>query len=257
MLKVLCAVGMISAACISSAKPPFLITFKEYYKPNPSSVLGQAKCEICHGQVPRRNPYGKELKKLLDSSSDGKLTVDMLKQVEGADSDGDGYTNADEIIGGVLPGDPASHPSGPAGKATSVPVTQASNSIIPANGFHPIVIHFPIALFLFGVLLEFVCLRKKVDALGTAAVWNIHGALASMAIVVPTGVAAWLVGGHKLEGAMLFHMICAGSSLLLMAVTIVTRRKAGNSSGAYWAILLLTALVIGATGFFGGQMVYG
>jgi uncharacterized membrane protein len=257
-LRLLSAFLLFAVAGAVEAKPPFLITFNDYYKPDPSSALGQAKCGICHTQPPTRNAYGKDLKKLVDASSDGNLTVDMLKQVESLDSDGDGYTNADEIIAGFLPGDPASHPSGSPGKATSVPAASTpSSSIIPSNGFHPIFIHFPIALFLFGVFLEFVGIRKKNSALGVGAVWNLHAALASLLIVIPTGVAAWLIGGHKLEGAMLFHLISAVSSALLMTGSIFVRKKVGNEDKGYWVLLILAAAAISATGYFGGQMVYG
>jgi len=257
-LKPLLILLVLVMAVLGEAKPPFLVTFKSYYKPDPSSPLGKAGCAICHTQAPRRNAYGKDLKKLLNDSPSGQLTIEILKQAEPLDSDGDGYTNADEIKAGNLPGDPENHPVGPPGKATSVPVAAApSSSIIPPNGYHPVFIHFPIALFLFGVFLEFAGIRKKNTSLGIGAIWNLHGALASLVIVIPTGVAAWLVGGHKLEGAMLYHLISASSSLVLMASSIFARKKVGNEDKGYWALLLLAAVAIGLTGFFGGQMVYG
>lgn len=233
------------------------------YKPSESSALGQAKCAICHTSAPKKNPYGKELKKALDASADGQFTVEILKKVESIDSDGDGWTNGDEIAAGFLPGDHNSHPSGtppkpgsthasPADKAGS-----AGGSIIPSHAFHPAVVHFPIALFLFAVLVEFVASRRQSDVLRVVALWNLTGAFASMALVAPTGIAAWLLGQHKLEGNMLIHLLMAIASLLLMAVTLAVRKKQGPDSKAYWAILLISAIVIGLTGHFGGTMVYG
>lgn len=244
-------------AAVCPAKPQFLIVFNNTYHPDQSSPLGEAKCGICHTTPPHRNPYGKDLKKLVDGSPDGMLTSAMLKAVEGLDSDGDGYTNGEEIAQGFLPGDPSNHPSKHGGMPKSFGSSRAESPLIPSHAYHPAFVHFPIALFLFAVLLEYLGIRRKDSALGTAAVWNLHGALASMAIVVPTGIAAWLLGGHKLEGAMLYHMICAGGGGVFMIVTIMSRKRYGNTSRAYWFEMILCAILICAAGYFGGQMVYG
>jgi uncharacterized membrane protein len=182
------------------------------------------------------------------------MTEEILRQAEKLDSDGDGYTNIEEISQGFLPGDPASHPSVHGVKAIK---GDSGSSLIPSHAFHPAFVHFPIALFLFGVLLEFVGIRKKNPAVSVAAAWNLHGALASLAIVAPTGIAAWLLGELKLQGVMLYHMICAIASLALMTVVLMARKRVGNESKSYWALLLLAAIVIGLTGYFGGLMVYG
>jgi hypothetical protein len=42
-----------------------------------------------------------------------------------------------------------------------------------------------------------------------------------------------------------------------MIGTLVARKKLGNSSKTYLAILVLSAIIIGGTGYFGGQLVYG
>jgi len=247
----------------SQAKPEFLDLFLKHYKPDPSSALASARCGICHdGRPPKKNVYGKALGAELDKSSDGQLTEAMLLAVESQDSDGDKFSNGDEIKQGFLPADPTSHPAGapktaPAG-TSSAPDEGGLMALLAKEGYlHPAVIHFPIGLYLFGVILEFFGLRKKIDALGIAAAWNFGGALAAMALVAPTGVAAWLLGKHALEGNMLIHLILAVTSLVLMALTIVLRKKLGPSNTGYLVFIVVTALVIGATGHFGGQMVYG
>lgn len=255
-LRVACLFAFLLAAAVCLGRPEFLVVFKDTYKPDPSSLLGQAGCATCHTQPPHRNPYGRALQKLVDVSPTKMLTPDMLRQVEGLDSVGNGSTNGDKIRAGLLPGDPSSHPkqgpgkSGPQGAPFSSP-------LIPSHAYHPVFIHFPIALFLFGMLLEFLGLRKQNVALGTAALWNLSGALTSMAIVVPTGIAALLIGAHKLEGTMLYHLLSGVASLLLMAVCLILRKKRGNADEAYWMALVLAAALICVTGYFGGQLVYG
>ena len=253
---------LVATVGLCEAKPPFWELYRTYYKIDPDQPTGQAKCKNCHAEGNRRNVYGKELAKLVKMSDYNMLTIDMLKQVESMDSDGDGWTNGDEIKNGYLPGDPASHPSGkpgdpiqPAPKA--VTAATVSSGLIPNHTYHPAIIHFPIGLFLFGVLMEFFGLRKKNPDFGKVAQWNLQGALCSMGLVVPTGVAAWLRGAHKLEGPMLIHLIFAASSVVLIWVCINMRKKLGSENQAYHILLALTALAIVIAGHYGGVMVYG
>ena len=251
---------LVGTILTAEARPPFLALFKDYYKVDSNSALGQAGCKTCHAEGTTRNPYGKELSKLVKMSDDGKLTDSMLKQVENFDSDGDGYKNGDEITQGSLPGDPNVHPEGKPGdppKKVAASSPGMLSTLLPANGFHPVVVHFPIALFLFGVLLEILGIRKSNSELGKAAGWNLVGALASLSIVAPSGIAAWLLGGHKLEGTMLIHMLLAITSLGLMIATLVARKKFGHTDKVYLVVLILTAIIVGLTGHFGGQLVYG
>jgi len=263
VIKLLMLAALAMLATVSEAKPGFLDVFKATYNVDDASALGSAKCGVCHSTVPKRNPYGKDVKKALDASPDGKMTSEILKQVEAIDSDGDGWSNGDEIKAGFLPGDPASHPTGtpPKGEKVVSPTSSksgdASSSMIPAHAFHPAVVHFPIALFLFAVVLEFLGIRRKSEALGIAAAWNLGGAMLSMAAVVPTGVGAWLIGQHKLEGTMLIHLLMGVSSLILMGATLGFRKKLGYEAKVYWTLLLVTAIVISLTGYFGGEIVYG
>ncbi len=262
LYRTLLFLAVLLSASLCQAKPPFLALFKDYYKVDGSTALGQAACKTCHvEQGTRRNPYGKDLSKLVKMSPDGVLTLDMLKQVENLDSDGDGWKNIDEIQQGNLPGNPSDHPDGKPGdppkKKKAVSSGSFLSSLLPSNGYHPVVVHFPIALFLFGLLLEILGIRKSNTELGKAAGWNLVGALASLSVVVPSGIAAWLLGGHKLEGTMLVHLILAISALALMITTLVTRKKLGHTHKGYLFVLILTAVIVAVTGHFGGLMVYG
>jgi uncharacterized membrane protein len=42
-----------------------------------------------------------------------------------------------------------------------------------------------------------------------------------------------------------------------MSGTLVARKKLGNEAKGYLAILVITAVIVGLTGHFGGQLVYG
>lgn len=68
--------------------------------PNACSTLVTAanNCSLCHTSVPSRNPYGNDIR-----NSNGPA-------IESLDSDGDGYTNGQEILlDCTLPGVASSH----------------------------------------------------------------------------------------------------------------------------------------------------
>lgn len=97
----------------SMAEPSFLETFTKFYRPAAGTALANAKCVTCHGPEGHlvKNFYGKRLMEPVENSDSGTVTPDILIEVEGEDSDGDGYTNLEEIVSGTLPGDPKSHPN--------------------------------------------------------------------------------------------------------------------------------------------------
>ena len=78
-------------------------------------------CSTCHSFGRRTNVYGSEVKSALrqaigDNSmqlTEGQAVekfVDSMNDIEELDSDGDGFSNVDEIAARTFPGDPDDHP---------------------------------------------------------------------------------------------------------------------------------------------------
>lgn len=105
-------VGLTALVTVSAlALPPFGKDFAGVYKVAKGSTLGKAECAVCHiGKTPKLNPYGQDLKKAMADAKTKKLTADVLKAVEGLDSDKDGAKNGEEIKADSLPGDAKSKP---------------------------------------------------------------------------------------------------------------------------------------------------
>ena len=125
----------LALATLGLAKPPFLKVFMETYKIRPNSPLGKAKCLACHlpPAPPKRNSYGLDVQDAMESAHARMLTAEILKAVEKKDSDGDGFTNLEEIRAGTLPNDRKSKPAkrGKSTAATVEPSTLAAISMIP------------------------------------------------------------------------------------------------------------------------------
>jgi len=93
-------------AAIASADTGALADFKAQY---PGNSFGNS-CSICHTSPPTKNSYGDDLKK--EGGTADNIPPATFLAVEGLDSDGDGFTNIEEINAGTFPGNRASHPSG-------------------------------------------------------------------------------------------------------------------------------------------------
>lgn len=91
------------AAGTAAARPSYFATFTGIY----GLVEGEDlyACGVCHRRwegTGARNPYGSAVEQQLYI---GKLISDAILDIEAADSDGDGFTNVDEIaVHGTLPG---------------------------------------------------------------------------------------------------------------------------------------------------------
>src|ERR1700677_2192887 len=76
---------------------------------------------------------------------------------------------------------------------------------------HVVLIHFPIALFIAGVSLDFLACWTKRQALEFTAYVNLLLAAAMALPAVTTGLVAWqwALEGHRIKGILLLHMVFA------------------------------------------------
>ncbi len=229
--------------------PDILESFKKTYAPK--SALAEKGCLICHTSPPQWNPYGRAVKE----AKPGPVTAANFQAIEGEDSDGDGASNKDEIEAGTLPGDPKSTPEG-----TAAPVqapASSSGGLIPKHGFHPLIVHFPIALFLFGAFLEVFGWKKKEPDARKAGWWCILAGGLSSIFAAGSGLLGFFLNGYEWSGPPLIHFIFAISSVVTMLATVAWRRKGVQDSSAYFSLLILAAILVGLAGHFGAILVYG
>ena len=236
----------IAASGIAAAEPPFLEEFVKKYAP--TGELAKLECRICHTQPPQRNPYGRAVDEAKKTA--GRVDAALFASLEAADSDGDGTNNGDEIRAGTPPG--AGNPG-----AAPAPAEEAPGGLIPKHAFHPVVVHFPIALFIFGAFLEILGWRKSDETQRKAGWWCLlAGALTSVA-AAGLGLLSFFLNEYKWEpGPPLTHFLLAVSATILMLVTVGWRKKGPHTSTAYWALLILTTILVGVAGHFGGNLVY-
>ncbi len=267
-LKVALVVSLLGCIVASaSAKPAFWDTFKSKYDVPEGSKLMSAGCNVCHSGPPRKNKYGETVAAHLKAQARGKMSAEDLDAVGATDSDGDGFSNADEIKADTLPGDPQSKPPGAppssaggpgAGTAVATESSDSSSSpLAPPHSFHPLVVHFPIGLFLFGAFLEVVGKMKQRDELRKLAVWNLgFGAIAGILAAI-TGLIAYFRTEQPWSGDPLLHLIIAGAAAVLMVPVALWRRKSTPDTAVYWTLLMLVCALITVGGHLGAVLVYG
>jgi len=131
-------------------------------------------------------------------------------------------------------------------------------ALLQGHAQHPVIIHFPIALFIASIVFEVIAAWRKQPVLATVAYYNLLGAALTIPFAIATGLGAWhwQLESAAIKGNLRLHMICALTSALLIFSLSWMRsrlRSAGSSPNiAYWAVALVTLLVITLTGHLGG-----
>jgi len=131
-------------------------------------------------------------------------------------------------------------------------------ALLAGHAQHPVIIHFPIALFIASAVFEVLAVWRKQPAFASVAYYNLVGAALTVPLAIATGLGAWQwqLEGAALKGNLLLHMICGvtSASLIFLLYWMRSRlRKKGNSPGiAYFAVTLLALMMITLTGHLGG-----
>jgi uncharacterized membrane protein len=141
------------------------------------------------------------------------------------------------------------------------------NAIMAKHAQHVVLIHFPIALFLTGVALDFAAQWTKKSSLGAAAYINLLLAAVATVPAAATGLVAWqwALEGQRLKGILLLHVVFASISTGLIwtvwCMHFLARRAAGNGEmvakvlPAAWSRLVaevLGVIFVAITGHLGG-----
>ena len=119
---------------------------------------------------------------------------------------------------------------------------------------HVVLIHFPIALFLIGVLFDLVSRLKRDDRLGTAAQVNLTAAAICIVPAYLTGLLAWhfALDGQRLHGVLLYHLGLASATMALVITAWWLRSRTQSRPLISLAVELAGVLSISLTAHLGG-----
>ena len=131
-------------------------------------------------------------------------------------------------------------------------------ALLAGHAQHPVVIHFPIALFIASVFFELLALWRKQPVLAAVAYYNLLGAAITLPLAIATGIGAWRwqLEGAALKGNLRLHLLCALTSALLIFLLCGMRRRFHNKRIspriAYFTVTILALMAITLTGHLGG-----
>lgn len=131
-------------------------------------------------------------------------------------------------------------------------------ALLQGHAQHPVVIHFPIALFITSVAFEFLAIWRKNPVFASVAYYNLVGAAITLPFAIATGIGAWRwqLEGAALKGNLRLHLLCALTSALLIFFLcwMRTRLRAKQISPhiGYFAVTFLALMMITLTGHLGG-----
>jgi uncharacterized membrane protein len=131
--------------------------------------------------------------------------------------------------------------------------------VLPKHAQHVVLIHFPIALFIAGVVFDFLGRGKRASQLAGAAYLNFSAAAVTVLPALATGLLAWqfVLAGKRLNGLLLLHLIAAScAGMLIMTCWWIHRRARKNWSsllpGYRIPVELLGVAVLALTAHLGG-----
>jgi uncharacterized membrane protein len=131
-------------------------------------------------------------------------------------------------------------------------------ALLARHAQHPVIIHFPIALFIASVLFELLAIWRKYPVFASVAYYNLVGAATTIPLAIATGLGAWRwqLEGATLKGNLRLHLIFAltSASVIFLLCWMRSRlRGKGLSPGPiYVAVTLLALMLITLTGHLGG-----
>jgi uncharacterized membrane protein len=238
---------------VALAVPPSLEVFTDHYSPPDGSPLARAECTTCHAgpRTTALNPFGQDVQAEKHRLQAQSITRDLLDRLLALDSDGDGFTNFREIQAGSLPGDPRSTPQTLARDARWA-------GLFPAHSYHPLIVHFPIALFLFGAFLDVLGKLRRRPEMRMLARWNLAAGALGALVALGSGFAAWQRSGRSLEGNLALHLwLAIPAAVLVVSLTVWRLRHARADGRLYWVALVGTSAILAAAGHFGSAIVHG
>lgn len=252
---------LLTGLCANAfAKPDFLDLFMSVYHVKDSSNLGQQECLICHkteDDLKQLNAYGRDLREAMADAGATELTVDVLQNVGKLDSNGSGKTNEETIAADQNPGKEI-----PGKTVVVAPQPPKPKGLIPKNFFHPAIVHFPIALFITGLLLDFLGMRFNHKELLLCGWYNILLASISSFGGIATGFGAMFIQKVPFRGLIFQHMVLALTSaglMLIMVAMRVHRHEKIHLPGRilYYILAASCFVLISYAGHLGGMFVYG
>lgn len=128
--------------------------------------------------------------------------------------------------------------------------------IFARHAQHVVLIHFPIALFLIGVLFDLLARVRQDSRLAAAAHMNLAAAAICVVPAYLTGLLAWrfALEGQRIKGLLLYHLLLASATMILVISTWWLQQRAQSRPLISLIVELAGTLSISLTAHLGGYL---
>lgn len=131
--------------------------------------------------------------------------------------------------------------------------------------FHPLAVHFPIALVLAALAAETLGALTRQSLFSDAARFSI--VLAALSAMATAGL-GWAAGavahypGDLAETLWLHRWVGSGTGILIVVTAVLSeiaqrQEENGRTRRAYWVVLIFASLGVSVTGHLGASLIYG
>ncbi len=142
--------------------------------------------------------------------------------------------------------------------AASVNPFDLKAALLAGHAQHPVIVHFPIALFITSAVFDILGVWRKQPILAAVGYFNLLGAALTVPLAIATGLGAWQwqLEGAALKGNLGLHVICALTTAALIVSLcwkrLRLRAKGKSPRASYFVVMALGLMMITLTGHLGG-----
>lgn len=125
---------------------------------------------------------------------------------------------------------------------------------------HPLVVHFPVALWLTSALFDVLFLRSGDQGHLRASQWLVGLGLLGAAAAVVSGYVDYLplvaqgIGPEFVSRHRVHQLVAAVATVVYLVSFLARWRRPGLSRAAFVALMVVGAALIAATGYIGGEL---
>jgi uncharacterized membrane protein len=133
----------------------------------------------------------------------------------------------------------------------------SSPASIAKHPIHPMLIAFPIGLWVFALVCDIVRLSGGSEVWSTVALYSIAGGIVGAILAALPGIIDYFsIDEDEMKQIATYHLFLNLGALVIFGLSFWLRLKGGADGKIPFGLALLGVILIGVGGWLGGKMVY-
>lgn len=133
----------------------------------------------------------------------------------------------------------------------------SSPASIAKHPIHPMLVAFPVGLWVFALVCDVVHLAGGGPAWGTVALYSIGGGIVGALLAAIPGFIDYLsIDEAEMKRIATTHLLLGLGSVVIFALNLWSRFRVDEASKIPFLLSIVGVIVVGFGGWLGGKMVY-